>query len=341
MKPSNILFVGGEPKLADAGLVAAMDEARSLVGTAGYIAPEGPGTPQANLYALGKVLYEAAFGKDRQEFPALPAEVASRPDHGRLLELNAILLKACAVDARERYRSADQMRANLGRLQGGKSVKGLHAWKRSWIFAKRLGLAVGALAVVSALAYVVSIRLSRAADFVWSTNKAANEEFKKGVPLLQADGDYVRAIRCFESAIQKDPRFAEAYAHLAWACYSSGDEALCRKGTAAATNAVLLDPRLAYGHSVLATAKVFELNWAEAERERALAVRLMNRNSPSAEEILLESALNLVAMGKTNEALLEVQRARGANPDSASKIRDAYYGFVYAWCRRYDDAFSL
>ncbi len=62
VKPSNILFIGGEPKLADAGLVADVDDARSLVGTAGYIAPEGPGTPQADLFALGKVLYEAAFG---------------------------------------------------------------------------------------------------------------------------------------------------------------------------------------------------------------------------------------------------------------------------------------
>jgi len=86
VKPSNILFIGGEPKLADAGLVAAVDDARSLVGTAGYITPEGPGTPQADLYALGKVIYEAAFGKDRQEFPALPADVASRSDHARLLE---------------------------------------------------------------------------------------------------------------------------------------------------------------------------------------------------------------------------------------------------------------
>jgi serine/threonine protein kinase len=31
VKPSNILFIGGEPKLADAGLVAAVDDARSSV----------------------------------------------------------------------------------------------------------------------------------------------------------------------------------------------------------------------------------------------------------------------------------------------------------------------
>ena len=98
VKPSNILFIGGDPKLADAGLVAAVDDAQSLVGTAGYIAPEGPGTPQADLYALGKVLYEAAFGKDRQEFPRTSGRCRSRPDHARLLELNAILAKACAHD---------------------------------------------------------------------------------------------------------------------------------------------------------------------------------------------------------------------------------------------------
>src|SRR5262245_23922826 len=132
VKPSNILFIGGEPKLADAGLVAAVDDARSLVGTAGYIAPEGPGTPQADLYALGKVLYEAAFGKDRQEFPALPADVASRPDHTRLLELNAILLKACATDQRERYQSADDMRDDLELMQEGRSVESKQAWQQLW-----------------------------------------------------------------------------------------------------------------------------------------------------------------------------------------------------------------
>src|SRR5437879_3831570 len=48
VKPSNIIFVGGVPKLADVGLVAGVGEARSFVGTEGFIAPEGPGTPQAD-----------------------------------------------------------------------------------------------------------------------------------------------------------------------------------------------------------------------------------------------------------------------------------------------------
>jgi eukaryotic-like serine/threonine-protein kinase len=65
VKPSNIIFVGGRPKLADIGLVAEMSEARSFVGTDGFIPPEGPGAPSADLYSLGKVLYELSTGLDR------------------------------------------------------------------------------------------------------------------------------------------------------------------------------------------------------------------------------------------------------------------------------------
>ncbi len=69
VKPSNIIFVDGVTKLADIGLVVETSEAKSFVGTMGFIPPEGPGTPQADLYSLGKVLYEISTGKDRQDFP--------------------------------------------------------------------------------------------------------------------------------------------------------------------------------------------------------------------------------------------------------------------------------
>lgn len=48
IKPSNIVFINGLPKLADIGLVTDLGEARSYVGTDGYIPPEGPGTVQAD-----------------------------------------------------------------------------------------------------------------------------------------------------------------------------------------------------------------------------------------------------------------------------------------------------
>ena len=69
VKPSNIIFVGGVPKLADVGLVTSVDAARSFVGTEGFIPPEGPGTPQADIYSLGIVLYTMSTGKSHQAFP--------------------------------------------------------------------------------------------------------------------------------------------------------------------------------------------------------------------------------------------------------------------------------
>ncbi len=110
VKPSNIIFVKGIPKLADIGLVCEAGHS-TFVGTDGYIPPEGPGTVQADLYGLGKVLYELATGKDRLEFPDLPTDLDED-----LLQLNAILIKACHNNSRQRYNTAADMHADLKRL---------------------------------------------------------------------------------------------------------------------------------------------------------------------------------------------------------------------------------
>src|SRR6059036_1057246 len=91
VKPSNVIFVGGVVKLVDIGLVAGVDDARSFVGTEGYIPPEGPGTPSADCYSLGKLLYELSTGHDRTAWPEPAGDLATRPDRERLVELNAIL----------------------------------------------------------------------------------------------------------------------------------------------------------------------------------------------------------------------------------------------------------
>ncbi len=72
IKPSNVILVGGVPKLADIGLVTPASSARTFVGTEGFVPPEGPGSPRADVFALGKLLYELSTGLDRQQFPRLP-----------------------------------------------------------------------------------------------------------------------------------------------------------------------------------------------------------------------------------------------------------------------------
>src|SRR5206468_204426 len=88
VKPSNVIFVNGRPKLADIGLVTDVGDGRSIVGTEGYLPPEGPGTPQADIFALGKVLYGAATGLARTEFPQLPTDLRAWSDAKLILELN-------------------------------------------------------------------------------------------------------------------------------------------------------------------------------------------------------------------------------------------------------------
>jgi serine/threonine protein kinase len=75
IKPSNIIFVQGRPKLADIGLVTDASDTRSIVGTEGYLTPEGPGSAAADIFALGKVIYEMTSGLDRRRFPELPEDL--------------------------------------------------------------------------------------------------------------------------------------------------------------------------------------------------------------------------------------------------------------------------
>ncbi len=118
IKPSNIIFVNRAPKFADVGLVTHITPKGkdvSLVGTEGYLAPEGPGTPAADIYSLGKVFYEACTGRDRDQFPSLSGTLlVSGGEH--FDQLNEIILKACHADRNQRYQSASDMHADLSRI---------------------------------------------------------------------------------------------------------------------------------------------------------------------------------------------------------------------------------
>lgn len=130
VKPSNIVFVGGQPKLADIGLVVEQSEARSFVGTDGYIPPEGPNSAQADLYSLGMVLYEAGMGQRRHDFPRPCDAMDGGSDAGVLRELNAVLLRACAAVPGQRYGTAEELGSDLALIASGGSVRRRHQWRR-------------------------------------------------------------------------------------------------------------------------------------------------------------------------------------------------------------------
>ncbi len=163
IKPSNIIFVNGIPKLADIGLVARAEATLSMVGTEGYVPPEGPGTPQADIFSLGKVLYEMATGRDRQDYPELPTNLIEAPvaERAQLTELNEIIVRACASDAKQRYQTAAELHADLALLQSGKSISRLRNFERRFQFLQRAGAVAASVAVIVGALYFWQSRQTR------------------------------------------------------------------------------------------------------------------------------------------------------------------------------------
>jgi len=167
VKPSNVIFVEGQAKLADIGLVTGADEAKSFVGTEGFIPPEGPGSTQADIFGLGRLLYEAATGKDRCDFPDLPVDLDSWSNSERsgLLELNEILTRACAPKASQRHANAAELAGDLNVLLAGRSIR------RAYGIEYRLRRATQVIGIA-----VLTASLALAASWFQKTQRRLAEE---------------------------------------------------------------------------------------------------------------------------------------------------------------------
>ncbi|MCI0535245.1 MAG: protein kinase, partial [Verrucomicrobiales bacterium] len=161
VKPSNVIFVGGQAKLADIGLVTGVDEARSFVGTEGFIPPEGPGSERADLFSLGRLLYEAGTGMDRCDFPNLPADLDRWPDAERegLLELNEVLARACAPEPAKRHANSAELAGDLNLILAGRSVRRAYGVERR--LRRATQVSVAAIAVLALAAGLVWFQGSR------------------------------------------------------------------------------------------------------------------------------------------------------------------------------------
>jgi len=155
VKPGNIIFVNGRAKLADIGLVSTRNERRTFVGTEGYIPPEGPGSPAADLYALGMVLYEAVTGYPPEHFPKLPTEWLAEGAGAEAIEFHQVVLKAGEGVRELRYQTAAGLQADLALLQSGQSVRRVRALQRRANRSRRLAIA----AIVAVVVAVGSVLL--------------------------------------------------------------------------------------------------------------------------------------------------------------------------------------
>jgi serine/threonine-protein kinase len=114
MKPENVLMDASTPKITDFGIAggprwAQLTKSHHVEGTIPYMAPEqfmdlGDTDFRADVYALGKMLYEAIEGKmvDNKTACPLKGVCLSRPSTPFLQNLDRIVQKATAEDKEKR-----------------------------------------------------------------------------------------------------------------------------------------------------------------------------------------------------------------------------------------------
>jgi serine/threonine protein kinase len=336
VKPSNVIFVNGSPKLADIGLVTDASDQCSIVGTEGYLPPEGPGTAQADIFALGKVFYEAMTGSDRREFPKFPPGLRTSPNARHVFELNEIVLKACAPDLKQRYQNCSEIHADLVLLKQGKSLKEQRAWRKRWVVGNRTVFAL----IFFALAYLgLSLlpRHSRRSEFSSdgpdSTNLEANAFCDKALYALRGDSydEFKAAYTNFNEAIRLDPNFARPYVGLF--------ELQLREvvpGLPVTTPEVLrslarhleqLAPDLAATYCAQSAVAWSDWKYPEAERRALQAIRA----DPGYELGHTWYAYLLICFGRPEEAERQVGMSQKAAPSKATTYQ--FVGNVY-WSKR-------
>jgi TolB-like protein/DNA-binding winged helix-turn-helix (wHTH) protein len=190
----------------------------------------------------------------------------------------------------------------------------------------------------------------------------------------QTQKEVETALQYYRVALTKDPNYAPAYAAIAecydyLALYYWKPRDALPQAKAAALKAVELDDSLADGHAVLGIVFLeFDFDWPAAEREMRRALEL----NPSSDAHLYYAEY-LASLGRRDEALAEIERARSVDPFSlrvmsegvfwefiahkydlaieagqaalASEPNDAplysYLGLVYATQKRYAEAVEL
>jgi TolB-like protein/DNA-binding winged helix-turn-helix (wHTH) protein/Tfp pilus assembly protein PilF len=156
----------------------------------------------------------------------------------------------------------------------------------------------------------------------------------------RTEQDMRKAISYFESAINADRNYDQAYAGLA-DCYNQLGTAMIgvmpplearRTAETAARKALEIDSEVAEAHASLGYVNFFNWNWATAEEEFKRSIEL-NPNYASAHSTY---AHYLVARERIDEALAEINRAQELDPLSLSI--STRRGFILENARHYEEA---
>jgi TolB-like protein/DNA-binding winged helix-turn-helix (wHTH) protein/Flp pilus assembly protein TadD len=156
----------------------------------------------------------------------------------------------------------------------------------------------------------------------------------------RTEQDMRKAIGYFESAINAERNYAQAYAGLA-DCYNQLGTAMIgvmpplearRTAETDARKALEVDNEVADAHATLGYVNFFNWNWATAEEEFKRSIEL-NPNYASAHS---QYAYYLVARARMDEAVAEINRAQELDPLSLSISSSR--GHILYHARRYEEA---
>lgn len=134
IKPENIFMDGDTPKIADFGLakspkLKAVSNSWDVKGTMPYMAPEQfadfrRAKIPADIYSLGKILYEAIIGKLDQKTVPFKAVCLDAPGTDFLKIMDGIIRKATDENHQNRYQTVSELRqALLHALKSGRKEK--------------------------------------------------------------------------------------------------------------------------------------------------------------------------------------------------------------------------
>ena len=235
----------------------------------------------------------------------------------------------------ERYGNHVRVRAQLIRAADDR-----HLWAESFEREPQDILALQS-EVASAIARQVQVKLLPGPrGGVRPVNPAAYEAYLKGrfAWNKRSEAGLQEGIEHFQQAIAIDPNYAAAYSGLAdsyttlgYLSYIAPKEAF-PQARAAAMKALELDGTLAEPHASLAYVHFYyDWDWPKAEAEFKQAIAL-NPNYATAHDWY---SYYLTAMGRPDEALVEIRRAQELDP--LSLVISTDMGFHLFYKRRYDE----
>jgi len=144
VKPDNIIFINGEPKLSDVGLVTRAADVGDPGLTPQYAPRGGVADPSGDLFSVGRVLAEMLLGwLPADPAPFRPPRTMGRD--GRLAASLAVASRAAHPDPRRRTASAERMIAEIDAVleRGGGRRWGNAALVAAGVVVAALGLAAG------------------------------------------------------------------------------------------------------------------------------------------------------------------------------------------------------